>query len=102
VLDLHEGHEEHLPHGHLADWQEAEVAQVVREVHYDRVLLGEFGFLATDEDQIVDLGLREKLLHFEDLLLAVHIEGHGEDSKLALVVDWWLRLGGLLLGGGGI
>ena len=80
MLCLNEYDEEHFPHGDLPDTQEPKGPQVVREIHHDRVLLSEFCLLSTDHDQVKLLRLREYLLHLEDLLLPIHIEGHGENS----------------------
>ena len=77
MLGLNEDDEEHFPHGDLPDTQKPEGPQVVREIHHDRVLLGELCFLSTDHYQVKLLRLREYLLHLEYLLLPIHIEGHG-------------------------
>jgi hypothetical protein len=65
----------------LPDAQETEGTQVVREIHHDGVLLRKLCLLSTYHDQVELLRVREYLLHLEDLLLPIHIEGHGENSE---------------------
>jgi hypothetical protein len=43
------------------------------------------------------LRLREYLLHLEDLLLPIHIEGHGEDSETLGIAYHWCYKGHRLL-----
>ena len=89
MLRLDEDDKEHLPHGDLPDTQEAEGPKVIREIHHDGVLLRELCLLSTDHDQVELLRLREYLLHLEDLLLPIHIEGHGENSEtLSIACNW--------------
>jgi hypothetical protein len=98
MLGLDEDDEEHFPHGNLPDTQKPEGPQVVREIHDDRVLLSELCLLSSDHDQVKLLRLREYLLHLEDLLLPIHIEGHGENSKtLGIACHWPWKCNLLLL-----
>ena len=76
VMSPYKSDEEHLPEADLPYGQEVELPKVVCKVEYDGVPFGHLCLLTADEDQIVVLRLREDLLHFEHLLLTVHVEGH--------------------------
>jgi hypothetical protein len=81
MLGLNKDNKEHLPHSDLPDAQKTEAAQVICEIHHNRVFLCEFCLLSTYQNQIEDVWLREYLLHLEDLLFPIHVEGHSEDPQ---------------------
>jgi hypothetical protein len=84
-------YEEHLPHCNLTDALEFVSTEVIREVHHNRVFLSEFRLLPSNQYDIVLSWLWKDLLHLEDLLFSIHIEGHSEDTQFSLVAHTNLR-----------